>query len=50
VANTNIPDNSFVTGIPGTIKAPTTEKQVVRMRNTAEHLVKKAAIFKQNGL
>jgi carbonic anhydrase/acetyltransferase-like protein (isoleucine patch superfamily) len=50
LANTNIPDNSFVTGIPGTIKAPTTEKQVVRMRNTAEHLVKKAAIFKQNGL
>ena len=50
LANTEIPDRSFVTGIPGKIKAQTTQAQIDRMLNTAEHLVQKAAIFKANGL
>ena len=50
LANTEIPDRSFVTGIPGKIKAQITQAQIDRMLNTAEHLVQKAAIFKANGL
>ena len=50
LANTEIPDQSFVTGIPGKIKAQITQAQIDRMLNTAEHLVQKAAIFKANGL
>tara|TARA_A100001037_G_scaffold278983_1_gene280375 strand:+ start:18687 stop:19193 length:507 start_codon:yes stop_codon:yes gene_type:complete len=50
LANTNIPDRSFVTGIPGKVKSKTTDEQIERMLNTANHLVEKAEIFKANGL
>ena len=50
LANTAIPDRSFVTGVPGKVKAKTTDEQIERMLNTAMHLVEKAEIFKANGL
>ena len=50
LANTEIPDRSFVTGVPGKVKAKTTDEQIERMLNTAMHLVEKAEIFKANGL
>lgn len=50
LAKTEIPDRSFVTGVPGKVKAKTTDEQIERMLNTAMHLVEKAEIFKANGL
>ena len=50
LANTEIPDRSFVTGVPGKVKSKTTDEQIERMLNTAMHLVEKAEIFKANGL
>jgi carbonic anhydrase/acetyltransferase-like protein (isoleucine patch superfamily) len=46
----NIPDNSFVTGVPGVVKRKVTEEQIARMRHTALALVEHAKEFKANGL
>ena len=50
LSNVEVPDRSFVTGVPGAIKRPVTEGQVAQMRSTAEHLVERAAWFKESGL
>ena len=50
LAGTQIPPNSFVTGIPAEIKRPVTEKQLAAMRHTNEELVKRARWFKDSGL
>ena len=50
LAGTQIPPNSFVTGIPAEVKRPVTEKQLAAMRHTNEELVKRARWFKDSGL
>lgn len=50
LANTNIPDNSFVTGVPGEIKRPVSERQIENMKHTALSLVEKAKEFMASGL
>lgn len=50
LAGTQIPPNSFVTGIPAQVKRQVTEKQLSAMRHTNEELVKRAQWFKDSGL
>ena len=50
LAGTNIPDNSFVTGVPGEIKREVSEAQIEDMKHTAMSLVEHAKEFKANGL
>ena len=50
LAGTQIPPNSFVTGIPAEVKRTVTEKQLAAMRHTNEELVKRARWFKDSGL
>jgi carbonic anhydrase/acetyltransferase-like protein (isoleucine patch superfamily) len=50
LANTNIPDNSFVTGVPGEIKRQVSGAQIESMKHTALSLVEHAREFKASGL
>jgi carbonic anhydrase/acetyltransferase-like protein (isoleucine patch superfamily) len=50
LAGVNIPDNSFVTGVPGAIKREVTEAQIAQMKRTALSLVEHAKEFKISGL
>ena len=50
LANTTIPDNSFVTGVPGEIKRPVSEGQIETMKHTALSLVQHAKEFIASGL
>lgn len=50
LSGVDIPDNSFVTGIPGEIKRQVSEDQVARMKHTAMSLVEHAKEFKASGL
>ncbi|MSQ17491.1 MAG: gamma carbonic anhydrase family protein [Dehalococcoidia bacterium] len=50
LSGTHVPDNSFVTGVPGAVKRPVTQEQVTRMLNTAKSLVERAKAFKESGL
>lgn len=50
LSGSNIPDRSFLTGVPGVIKREVSEAQVENMRHTATSLVEHAKIFKESGL
>ena len=50
LSNTDIPDHSFVAGVPGSIKRQVSQAQIDQMRTTAEHLVERAEWFKESGL
>lgn len=50
LAGVNIPDNSFVTGVPGEIKRQVSEGQLANMQHTALSLVDHARQFKESGL
>ena len=50
LSGVDIPDRSFVTGVPGSIKRQVTDQQVEGMRDTAEHLMERAEWFKESGL
>ena len=50
LSGTDIPDNSFVTGIPGEVKRQVSDEQRANMLNTAHHLAEKKEIFRQSGL
>ncbi len=45
-----IPERSFVTGIPATVKRQVSESQIDQMRHTAEELVEHAKAFRDSGL
>lgn len=49
-SDSHIPDRSFVTGIPGTIKRQVTPAQIENMLRTAQTLVKHAKVFRDSGL
>ena len=50
LSGTDVPDRSFVTGIPGEVKRQVSETQIANMQHTAESLVERAKVFKENGL
>ena len=50
LSGTHVPDRSFFTGVPGTVKREVNEDQVERMKRTANHLVERAKLFRDNGL
>ena len=50
LAGVDIPDNSFVTGIPGEIKRQVSDKQKETMKRTALSLVEHAKWFRDSGL
>ena len=50
LSNVDVPDRSFVAGVPGSIKRQVSEEQIAQMRMTAEHLVERAGWFKESGL
>ena len=50
LANQEVPEGSFVTGVPGKVKRPVTEAQVERMMRTSRSLAAKAKVFKDAGV
>lgn len=50
LSGSKVPDRSFVTGVPGSIKREVTEDQIESMLHTANHLAEKAELFRQSGL
>ncbi len=50
LSGSDIPDRSFVTGVPGSIKREVTPDQVADMEDTASELAEKGQIFRENGL
>ena len=50
LAGMDIPDNSFVTGVPGEIKRQVSDTQTKTMKRTALSLVEHAKLFKESGL
>ena len=50
LSGSKIPDRSFVTGVPGSVKREITDRQAQSMRHTAEELVERAKVFRDSGL
>ncbi|MDE0824717.1 MAG: gamma carbonic anhydrase family protein [Dehalococcoidia bacterium] len=50
LGGTQVPDRSFVTGAPASVKREVTDKQIAQMAHTNEELVKRAKSFKDSGL
>ena len=50
LSGSNVPDRSFVTGVPGTIKREVTDQQIANMKRTAHALVERAKLFRDSGL
>ena len=50
LSGSKIPDRSFVTGVPGSVKREITDSQAHSMRQTAEELVERAKVFRDSGL
>jgi len=50
LAGAEIPENSFVTGIPGQVKREISQAQKDNMLHTAHELVERAKAFKESGL
>ena len=50
LSGSKIPDRSFVTGVPGSVKREITDRQAKSMRHTAEELVERARTFRDSGL
>ena len=50
LAGTQVPERSFVTGVPGVVKRQVTPEQIEGMNHTARALVDRAKIFRDSGL
>ena len=50
LSGSNIPDRSFVTGVPGTIKREVTAHQIADMKNTVKEMVERAKVFQESDL
>ncbi len=50
LSGSKVPDRSFVTGVPGSIKREVTQDQIKSMRDTANQLAERAETFRQSGL
>ena len=45
-----IPDRSFVTGIPAAVKRQVSEEQIESMQHTSQELIERAKAFRESGL
>ena len=50
LSGANVPERSFVTGVPGGIKREVTPQQIAGMNHTATELVQRAKLFRDSGL
>ncbi len=50
LSGTQVPQRSFLTGVPGTVKQQVTPQQIESMNHTATELVQRAKRFKDSGL
>ena len=50
LSDQHLPDGSFVTGVPGSIKRQVTQAQIDRIKRTALSLAERAREFKESGL
>ena len=50
LSGTQVPDRSFFTGVPGSVKRQVTPQQISAMSHTATELVQRAKRFKDSGL
>lgn len=50
LSGTDVPERSFVTGVPGAVKRQVTSQQIEGMRHTSRELVARAKRFKDSGL
>lgn len=50
LSGSDVPDRSFVTGIPGVVKREITPQQAAGMMHTARELVERARVFRDSGL
>jgi len=50
LSGAQVPDRSFFTGVPGTVKRQVTPQQIEAMNHTATELVQRAKRFKESGL
>ena len=50
LAGSQVPERSFVTGVPGVVKRQVTQEQIEGMNYTARALVDRAKIFQDSGL
>ena len=50
LSGTDVPDRSFVTGVPGSIKRQVSADQIASMQRNATALIERAKVFKANGL
>ena len=48
--NVKIPPHSLVVGVPANVKAPTRERHIERIKQTAKEYVEKARLYLQSGL
>lgn len=49
-ANSEVPDRSFLVGIPGKVKAPVSQAQLALMKFTNDSVAKEGQLYKQEGL
>ena len=49
-SDSQVPDRSFVTGVPGTVKRQVSQAQIDNMLRTAHSLVERAKVFRESGL
>ncbi len=50
LSGTQVPQRSFLTGVPGTVKQQVSPQQIAAMEHTATELVQRAKLFKESGL
>lgn len=50
MSGAQVPERSFFTGVPGTVKRQVTPQQIASMNHTATELVQRAKLFKDSGL
>ena len=50
LSGSNIPNRSFVTGVPGAIKRKISREQAESMSHTAQELLERAKLFRDSGL
>ena len=50
LSESDIPDSSFVTGVPGAIKREVNSDQIADMKDTVREMAERAKVFRESGL
>ena len=48
--NSQIPDRTFVVGVPAQVKGEVTDEQIERFQGTADHYSERGRLYKAEGL